>query len=78
MAIPKTREELIEQGWRKIGSKTCDAKECGVALEMWRNPKTDRVSTMEVDPFTPHFALCPARNQFRKGQNRQATTGKLF
>jgi hypothetical protein len=77
MAIPTTREQMIEEGWKKLGSKVCDARNCGAKLEMWRNPKTDRVSPFNVDPFVPHFPLCPSRDSFRKDSKKIPTTGNL-
>lgn len=62
---PKSRRELLEQGYAFIGNDTC---ECGKAIEYWRTPNKkvapyDSMATLE-SPSNSHFIFC------RQGLNK--------
>lgn len=66
MSFPKTREEMIEQGYQKLSEKKCEAKECGAAIEMWRTPNRAAMPMNATGDFVTHFATCPARKKFMR------------
>src|ERR1700729_2630677 len=82
MALPKSREEMRYHGWRMIGIKTCESRNCGAKLELWLNPITNRVSPMQSEgEFITHFAMCDAAPYFRRprpAKRKPPANGNLF
>lgn len=67
-AMPKSRREMLEQGYQPTGNGTC--RMCHVPIEWWRTPngsKSPHEPMPELDsPMLSHFATCPFEKQFRR------------
>ena len=76
VAIPKTRQGLIDAGyvWVNVG----ECRGCEARIEWWMTPNTKPdgskpripMSVKSDDTLTPHFAICPARKAFQRAQKK--------
>jgi hypothetical protein len=84
MGFPATREEMIAQGYQKLGEKKCAEKNCGALIEMWRTPANKAIPMNATGEFVTHFATCPARLRFMRAKKQKGSkarvpnTGDLF
>jgi hypothetical protein len=75
MSFPRTRNELIEQGYKFQSRGDCSGRTCGRKMEWWTSPNG---KSMPLDPMdganalvTSHFYTCPDGAEFKKRQGRK-------
>jgi len=68
MAFPKTKGEMITQGYKPAGT-TALCRGCQARIEFWLTPQGKNIP---MDPMpaddstaTSHFATCPQAGKFR-------------
>jgi hypothetical protein len=75
MAFPKTRAELVEQGYTFQSRGECAGRNCKSQLEWWTTPagKSMPLDPMDEDgsPVTTHFYTCPDGAEFKRRRGRQ-------
>lgn len=64
MTFAKTKEELVERGYRFDGSGTCKGPRCGARIDWYKTPKGRNIP-MNADTATPHWETCPDRRTFK-------------
>jgi hypothetical protein len=63
MPFPKTKKELIEQGYEFEDKTYC--KGCCARIEFWHTPNGKHVP-LNSDTLEPHWSTCPHAKDFRK------------
>jgi hypothetical protein len=81
VALPETREGLVEAGYEFTGESRCTGKDCGEYIEWWATPDNRRMPISVIDvkdetkPFpqpilrtirVPHWKTCKNAQDFRR------------
>jgi hypothetical protein len=74
MSVPKTRAELVAQGYIFQSRGQCSGRTCGATMEWWLSPakRSCPYDAMPADdsPVMSHFATCPDGAEFKRRQGR--------
>lgn len=63
MPFPKTADEAVKKGYKLVAAGRC--KGCGVSIEWYETPNGKMMPIVDPQKFTPHWADCPNKDQFR-------------
>lgn len=70
MPFPKTRDELIEGGYRFDNHSHCTGATCKAEIEWWISPNQKKMPfdlmPESSSPAVPHWGTCPDRDDFKR------------
>lgn len=75
MPFPKTKKELVDEGYKFVFPRQCRGRTCKVTIYWYDTPAGKRIplSAVASQPggssgllLEPHFATCPDVKDFRK------------